>query len=178
MQETIGFLSVKRHAEYGYIGGFLVLNLHGRPLEFHCTMPVKPTRAQELLYGPTIHDFICGEQIAKALLVKAKLEPPFIFTDCEAALAISIVRPTNIMCLHPEAPTARETSSLELPKSSADLRQLSVGGHDLHVLAASQVAEKELLSLLQRLASSFELAEPFQRITEALLEAHPIAKAA
>ena len=178
MKEAIGFLSVKRNKDHGYLGGFLVLNLHARPLEFHCTMPVKPTRAQEMLYGPTIDDFICGEQIAKALITKAKLEPSLILTDSEAALAVCVVRPTNMLFLDCPRPSEPEACELVLPKSRSELCEVLVGEHRLLRLADSKIAEKDIIDLLGRLSSSFDLSEPFQRITEALMEAHSITKAA
>ena len=46
---ALGFLTVVEHPQYGLFGGYLVLNLAGRPLEFHCTAPIKPNRAQEIL---------------------------------------------------------------------------------------------------------------------------------
>lgn len=48
---ALGFLTVVEHKQHGLFGGYLVLNQVGRPLEFHCTAPVKPNRAQEILYG-------------------------------------------------------------------------------------------------------------------------------
>ena len=51
---AIGFLTVTRDLEQGLFGGYLLLNALGRPLEFHCTAPVRPNRAQEILYGPTL----------------------------------------------------------------------------------------------------------------------------
>ena len=65
---TFGFLTVVDDARFGLCGGYLVLNPAGRPLEFHCTAPIKPNRAQEILYGPTLHDFLYGEQIGGALI--------------------------------------------------------------------------------------------------------------
>ena len=81
MATAIGFLTVRRHHEHGYFGGYLLVNALARPLEFYCTMPIRPSRAQTLLYGLTIDDFVCGEQIAKALIAKAKLQPQLILTD-------------------------------------------------------------------------------------------------
>ena len=69
---SLGFLTVRKHPSRGYFGGFLVLNVLARPLEFHCTLPVQPTRAQQILYGATLDEFISGEQIARALILKAK----------------------------------------------------------------------------------------------------------
>ena len=61
---TVGFLTVQSFADVGLIGGYLLLNPLGRPLEFHCTAPVRPNRAQEILYGPTLAPYLYGEQIA------------------------------------------------------------------------------------------------------------------
>ena len=58
----------------------------GRPLEFHCTSPVRPSRAQEILYGPTLQPYLLGEQISGALLEAAKLTPWLILTDAAAML--------------------------------------------------------------------------------------------
>ena len=51
---AIGFYTVVPHEQHGLFGGLLVLNHNGRPLEFHCTAPLKPNRAQEILYGATL----------------------------------------------------------------------------------------------------------------------------
>ena len=73
---------------FGLLGGYLLLNASGRPLEFHCTAPVKPTRAQEILYGPTLQPFLYGEQIGQTLLMKSTLSPVLVCTDSEPVLAV------------------------------------------------------------------------------------------
>ncbi len=78
---ALGFLTVIEHPQHGLMGGYLVLNGAGRPLEFHCTAPVKPNRAQQILYGPTLEPFLYGEQIGQALVAKSQLEPLLICTD-------------------------------------------------------------------------------------------------
>src|SRR5512137_623050 len=80
---TIGFLTICERPELGIVGGYLVLNTAGRPLEFHCTVPVRPSRAQEILYGPTLKPFLYGEQIGRALIAKAVSQPLFVCTDVE-----------------------------------------------------------------------------------------------
>lgn len=77
---AIGFLTVVEHAEFGLFGGYLILNVAGRPLEFHCTAPIKANRAQEILYGATLREYLY-EQIAPALLAKGKTTPIVICTD-------------------------------------------------------------------------------------------------
>ena len=48
-QPALGFLTILEHDQLGYVGGYLILNSAGRPLEFHCSAPVKPNRAQQIL---------------------------------------------------------------------------------------------------------------------------------
>ena len=55
MADLVGFLSVRYRSEHGFFGGYLIVNQLARPLEFHCTMPVRPSRSQELLYGKTLN---------------------------------------------------------------------------------------------------------------------------
>src|SRR5947207_747968 len=87
-ETTFGYLSVINSAEHGYFGGYLIVGPLGRPVEFHCTAPVRPSRAQQILYGPTLEPFLLGEQIAGAILDAAKLQPRLILTNCEATLYI------------------------------------------------------------------------------------------
>ncbi|GHT27788.1 hypothetical protein FACS18942_07550 [Planctomycetales bacterium] len=85
--ESFGFLSVTEHPKFGFIGGYLILNGAGRPLEFHCTSPVRPSKAQEILYGGTLEPYLYGEQIAGTLLSRAKTPVSFVMTDTPAVLA-------------------------------------------------------------------------------------------
>ncbi len=167
------------HAEHGYFGGYLIVNQLARPLEFHCTMPIKPSRAQSLLYGPTIDDFVCGEQIAKALVTKAKISPDLVITDSLSALAVSLVSDVLAVKLDAELPQSETSEKLCLPKSTNhELQRFRVSKYDFVALANSSVTETRLTQILDQLSANFEITEPFQRVTEALLEAHPIARAA
>ncbi len=86
-KSLIGFLTVISDPRAGLFGGYLVLNWAGRPLEFHCTTPVKPNRAQQILYGPSLEPYLYGEQIGRTLLSKSQHPPMFVCTDVPAALA-------------------------------------------------------------------------------------------
>jgi hypothetical protein len=86
--ENLGFLTVIDQPQLGLIGGYLVLNLAGRPLEFHCTTPLKPNRTQEILYGNTLEPFFYGEQIAQTLLNRSKVATSYILTNVAAVLTV------------------------------------------------------------------------------------------
>lgn len=175
---ALGFITVRHHTEHGYFGGYLIVNQLARPLEFHCTLPVKPSRAQSLLYGQTLDDFICGEQIAKALVAKAKLKPTLLLTNCEAVLAFEHVGDEPILLIQC---SEESDSSPYLRKPSSSLMQLKAvqsAGISFKTTNSSRTSVSLVDDVVSKLAPNFDLSEPFQRIAEALLEAHPIVKAA
>ncbi len=85
---AFGFLTVVAHEAWGHTGGYLILNASGRPLEFHCTAPVRPNRAQEILYGQTLLPYLYGEQIGPTLVRRGSVEPVALFTDLAPVLAL------------------------------------------------------------------------------------------
>lgn len=179
MTAKLGFLSVRKHADHGYFGGYLVVNHLARPLEFHCTMPVKPSRAQILLYGPTIEDFVCGEQIAKALVTKAKVKPDLVLTDTTPVLALSVVSGLPALKVSSDRASSSSSGSLTVPvASNLATRSMTARGTQFTAPERLDFTEQQLSEVLETLSDSVDLTEPFQRIVDALLEAHPIAKAA
>src|ERR1043166_2762914 len=76
----VGFLSVLQESG-GYVGGYLVTNAWGRPLEFRISSAVQPNRVQQALYGDSLAGYICGELIGKTLVDKATTAVPCVITD-------------------------------------------------------------------------------------------------
>jgi hypothetical protein len=153
----IGFLTVVEHADHGFFGGYLVLNAAGRPLEFHCTAPVRPNRAQEILFGPTLAEYLEGDLIAATLLGRAKTPPLSVCTD---RLAVLSIRPTVnypvLLCLADGAETP------------ADLVMLSLGANR----AAANLEDRRIVAAkYAAILTGLDLLEPFSRIREALEEA-------
>jgi hypothetical protein len=87
--ENLGFITVLDHPQHGLIGGYLVLNQAGRPLEFHCTNPIRPSKTQEILFGVALEPYLYGEQIARTLISKSKLNVFAILTDNASVLAVN-----------------------------------------------------------------------------------------
>lgn len=197
---AIGFLTVVEDDQYGHCGGYLLLNGNGRPLEFHCTAPVKPNRAQEVLYGPTLKPYLHGELIGQTLVQRAKVEPVAICVDDESALtlrsAVSIPVTLVLAEIADDASsvsdssngTAAEVSSDEVRIQSADARlrvdathgvpalrshlyQFSCAGSALAVSLEFADDESNIRQRLEPHLSRLELSEPFERIREAIREA-------
>ena len=84
---TLGFLAVLQEPT-GWLGGYLVTNGWGRPLEFRLTTAVQPNRVQTALYGPTLVEYLCADVIGKTLVEKTGTKPDLIVTDTPPALAL------------------------------------------------------------------------------------------
>jgi hypothetical protein len=183
---AMGFLTVVEHPQYGLFGGYLVLNTAGRPLEFHCTAPIKPNRAQEILYGPTLESFLYGEQIGQTLINQAGIGALLICTDRQPALAArEHVSTPMVLVLPPEGDIAgdlaADASTAGEPGRVLRLDAAHLGGPRLahfrlgrNHLALPERADADRRLITERLgelAESFDLAEPFQRIRGAIEEA-------
>lgn len=174
-QIQIGFLTVRKHSSLGFVGGLLVLNGLARPVEFHCTLPLLPTRAQQLLYGATLDEFVAGEQIGRALIAKAKVKPQVILTDTLAALSVRHLVDSPIAAI--DSAWSKNEATLTYPQPTRESwHRISIDSYKLLVMQEFAVDSKQLEASLN--AISIDLIEPFGRIEGALMEAHPAAKAA
>ena len=179
--EALGFFTVVEHEQQGLFGGYLILNTAGRPLEFHCTAPIKPNRAQQILYGPTLEPYLYGEQIGQALISKGSLQPLVVCTDRPAALAVRehINVPTALVSeekIERESSAASSSFRLDGPHRQAINPPFTIGRNMVRVAAAYPDDRAEIERRLQSIREPFDLAEPFQRIREAIEEARSAGK--
>jgi hypothetical protein len=160
------------NAEWGIVGGYLLLNAAGRPLEFHCTAPLKPTRAQQILYGATLQPFLYGEQIGQALLTKSKLTPLVVCTDSEPVLAARDFTPFPMVLVRPHEASGNSAGGGNVsPAFALGKSQVSTAAH--------YSGDQQLLrDVWPTQADCLDLLEPFTRIREALEEAQRTARQA
>ena len=179
---AFGFLTVVEHPQLGLFGGYLVLNTSGRPIEFHCTAPLKPNRAQEILYGPTLKPYLYGEQIGRALVTKATTAAVTICTDCEPVLELRELLPTPVVLVISAGPAAEFPTGTSPPSTTGErpssgsaaisgLRTLDCGRNRLAVRRSHSADADTAAIQLAELGESFDLTEPFGRIRDAIEEA-------
>jgi hypothetical protein len=159
---TLGFLAIL-HDSSGALGGYLVTNAWGRPLEFRLSTAVQPNRVQQILYGPTLTEYLHADLIGKTLVEKTTAPPALIVTDSVAALALrdKLNIPTVAIRLADLDLSAADVLPLPHPRSSV-----------LLVHSARHPADKAAIEeLLERVDPAVDLAEPFARIREAVNEA-------
>lgn len=189
----LGFLTILEVPPHGLFGGYLVVNPAGRPLEFHCTEPIKPSRAQQILYGPTLASFLYSEQIGQALFAKARQEALLVLTDVAAALDLRsyIDVPVVLVAVEQRRSDSQATALSAHIAAEGGLSIVSTrvdGPHGLGPdLVTVQVAEQRValaadqdscVDWLERdlgaVAERLDLAEPFTRIRAAICEAQRI----
>lgn len=147
----LGFLRVAS-LDAGYVGGLLITNRIGRPLEFQCTTPVRPNRTQELLYGPTLEQFVFAEVIGKTLVDRAAVKPDVLLIDQPALLPVREFLSTPVIQLPAESKAG--TSALEHATTHSD-----------------RAEDREWIERLTKaIPASADLHEPLDRVNEALNE--------
>jgi hypothetical protein len=190
-QTTFGYLSTVETDEYGYFGGYLVVSELGRPLEFHCTTPVQPSRAQRILYGATLESYLLGEQICGALLNAAKLTPVVTLTDSEVLLQMRTRFSIPIAFIRPKPEDACALKAVvepsegqgagcgkmcgRCPKKFREPGEFNIGAYRVQLASGFDEKEEQLVGQsLARFGNAVDLMEPFARIQEAIREAQRI----
>jgi hypothetical protein len=159
-QLRLGFLTAIELPEKGFIGGLLVTNHCGRPLEFQCTVAVRPNSTQEILYGPTLAAFILGELIGVTLVEKAGVKPQLILVDREQILELRnhISQPVALVDSRPETENDQAARPTRLG------RQI-IRFHPAHSDDEAAVSRDS-----RQIPADADLKEPFERVREALQE--------
>ncbi|MEK6249041.1 MAG: hypothetical protein N2C12_12735 [Planctomycetales bacterium] len=166
---ALGYLSVVKDESGNRIGGLLVLGDSGRPLEFHCTAPVRPNRAQEILYGPLLEEYLCGEQIGQALVAALSLPATLLLTDQTEILGLRHFIP------HPVIQVGASSGNAADDEGQTGLPQLAFVERRGVQLSVRFEYEEDLIiasDLIESLGTSFDIIEPFERIHDAIVEAH------
>jgi len=86
---NLGFLSVFQESN-GFLGGYLVTNAWGRPLEFRISTAVQPNKVQQILYGDTLESYIAGEVIGKTLFEKSTTPVQLVVVDNRMCLDVRL----------------------------------------------------------------------------------------
>lgn len=162
---NLGFLTVL-HESNGYVGGYLVTNQWGRPLEFRLSTAVQPNRVQQILYAGTLEAYICADLIGKTLVDKTGIPIQLVVTDQEAVLDLRLRLEAPVVWSAPPG----DPLAARLVAAGALVRPAGEGKARLlcHPRYLSDLPA--LRTLLERL-DGMDLAEPFGRIREAISEA-------
>lgn len=166
---AFGFLAVVEDTTLGHLGGYLIVNHRGRPLEFHCTAPIEPTRAEEILFGATLRPHLYSERIGAALLAKASVQPELLVVNQIECCQLTGETALPVVLVDPKAKSADDASR----SAQNYLQQVPTSNHAVQA-CLDQVDPQQrdnVQRLLEELARYVDLAEPFERVAEAIREA-------
>ncbi|MCM2370029.1 hypothetical protein [Aporhodopirellula aestuarii] len=171
---TIGYFTTVESERTGWTGGLLVLNGAGRPLEFQCTLPIRPSRAHEILFGTTLRHHLISEVIGPTLLQKCRT--PISLLCCGQAEAVSLQENLPPSAATLPGNSAVRSTVVAIIQRDDDKRSRELDGHcrialgnaNLHVAMECLEDAEIAIAGLNDIIDTFE---PFERITEAIREA-------
>ena len=161
---NLGFLTILQESN-GFLGGYLITNQWGRPLEFRLSTAVQPNRIHQILYGQTLQGYLCGELIGKTLVEKSTAQAHYIMTDKPDALHVRSHVSAPVLLVD-NANGASPIDEQAVCVRKGEDKKPGVYGH------MRFPEDKEAIEqLLERLDGRLDLNEPFARIREAIGEA-------
>ncbi|ODN30902.1 hypothetical protein [Fervidobacterium thailandense] len=152
----IGYLAVTK-IDNKHLGGFLVVNDIGIPVEFKYSEPVTPTRLQEIIYGSSLEYYLHVEIIAKGLIQKSESRPEVILVQDP-----NLLFDKNIVYVS------------ALPQGVAEKREASeaiinLSGMSLKLMVSENFKlDDTVIEKIRELSSKIDILEPFDRIERAL----------
>ncbi len=184
--ELLGFVVARKIDDFGYCGGYLILNQDGHPIEFHCSLPIQPSRTHEILYGDRIDEFVLGHKIVPALLSKSKIEPQAILFASTIELTIKSTLKYPVVVVSEIADKTAQELAVPANNTSSQISDCSLPSDNrfedwkttrLNLQLEFSCPQGFDCGLILAYAAQFAIDEPFARIEQALSEAQSKAAA-
>lgn len=165
------FVAMKEGASY--LGGLLLTDSSGIPVDFRYTEPITPTRLQSVLYGKALEPHLKEEVIQKTLLKELKASPDlFVLPPADMAGGWSGEAKCPVLALQKtqETPMAHIGETFRVTPREL-LLQTAEGASPLRVIFAQSVdpeAQEAALQKVLEAAYHMDPVEPLERVYAAL----------
>lgn len=152
-EKRIGFLDLASFEDGEAMrGGCLITDHMTRPLEFRVSGAVRPTSLQKVLYGDTLHEYICTDLLGVPLLHSLEAEPDYV-----------LVRDAEFLKVRPQ---------VEVPVLW--VRGTVEGQFVLQTFPGYDEEAEQVRGKLPKKLRGRSILEPFARVKNALEEAHQL----
>ncbi|MGB9614569.1 MAG: hypothetical protein ACP5KD_07125 [Fervidobacterium sp.] len=152
----IGYLSVQK-IDTKHLGGALVINDFGIPVEFKYSEPVIPTKLQEIIYGSSLEYYLHVEIIAKGLIQKLENRPEVLLVEDPTLL---FDKNLVLLTMLPQTvPEKRENNEVIVTVGSKSFRI---------TFQESAKVDDSIIQKIIEYANKIDIMEPFERIQKAL----------
>jgi hypothetical protein len=189
----IAYLLVSSPVANVFIGGMMVVDERGLPVEFRYTEPIQPNRLQQILYGSVLNRYIKTEVIFETLVNSLEAKPQLVVVDDDMFLnesplheqfqfvrltetksgplkqdsRLEIITATEfLMQLTPESAPIR----VQLPGQNTKIPALNTPKSlpDKSPEALGQLEQNPVYLLLKELGQTLDILEPIGRVEKAL----------
>ncbi|MGC9772695.1 hypothetical protein SAMN04488510_11511 [Fervidobacterium changbaicum] len=152
----IGYLSVM-NIDGKHLGGVLVVNDVGIPVEFKYSEPVTPTKLQEIIYGNSLEYYLHTEIIAKGLVQRLENKPELILVQDPALLFDKNM--AMVTMLPQSLPEKKEGNEAIVNFNNKSIRI---------TFPENSKVDDTIVQKILEYASKIDILEPFDRIERAL----------
>ncbi len=170
---TLGYVLSLSVAEDIFIGGTMVTDGAGLPLEFRYTEPVRATKLQRLLYGDVLEKYIHGDVIAGSLISRLEQKVDlFLVTDAALLEAIAAVGKKAALLEPSRVPPLKEFGASQDVSETEYFLQLNDSGAPARVRLAARPTDagmrSEVTRVLTEAGRTMDLSEPLARVEAAI----------
>jgi hypothetical protein len=169
---SVGYVLSLAVADQVYMGGAMVTDGVGLPLEFRYTEPVRATKLQRILYGDVLEKYIHGEVIAANLVSRLEQKPDLFLVSDPVLLSFLQASGRNSAALAPtRVPPLKEYGAEQDGAENDFLIQLSESGSPVRVRLAPDadgVQRSDIARSLTEVGRTMDPLEPLARVGAAV----------
>jgi hypothetical protein len=170
-EPKIGYIDIMRSPKGEFMGGVLITDRLGIPVEFRHTEPVSPSKVQQVLYGKALEKFLKCETLAKCLLGDLEAKPDLLVVpDAEYfPLTKNFNFPFVQLAKASREPMEKHGDYVEVNESEIHLQILSMRAPlRVRVDRKNAASLPAIKGILLDVGRTMDLIEPLSRVQEAL----------
>jgi hypothetical protein len=165
-----GYLVVRVGEDGSYVGGLMVTDAHGLPVDFRYTDPITPTRLQRALYGGVLDRYLRTEVVLRTLLAAVGQKPTLLLVEDERLLDEEIPGCPVAYASVSRAGARDHRGAVEDEGDGIYLVQVADAGPPIRLAMAASAngAVPAVAEGLVRLSETMDVLEPADRVRSAL----------
>lgn len=170
----IGYLDFSTPAPNSYMGGIMICDSKGFPLEFRYSEPITPTNVQKVLYGNVLDKYIKIDVISESLIKSITNQYEIMIVQDDQLLEHQFAsKPVMIRLSNTKSPPLSNEGDVVKIKEKEYLLQTCPNSNPTRVQIASsakidEAKTKSILHELSKAGHQMDLDEPLSRIHRAL----------
>jgi hypothetical protein len=163
------FVVVRAGDDGTYVGGLMVTDASGLPVDFRYTDPVTPTRLQRALYGAVLDRYLRSEVVLRTLLDALESPPSLLLIDDPELLDEPIDACPVALVAASRADPIGMAGARSAEGAGTFLLQASEAAHPVRVsLPDGSPHEREVVDALVAMSARMDVLEPAERVRDAL----------